>query len=97
MIRPPPRSTLFPYTTLFRSDGRQDEIELLVEIPEREGVNADRIVGELARALSQAHEGLRFGCKRVENGSLPRFELKAKRLQDDRIVIGTAGERRVTA
>src|SRR5438552_9038137 len=24
MIRPPPRSTLFPYTTLFRSDGRSD-------------------------------------------------------------------------
>src|SRR5687768_18147169 len=24
MIRPPPRSTLFPYTTLFRSDGRPD-------------------------------------------------------------------------
>src|SRR5205809_4632561 len=23
MIRPPPRSTLFPYTTLFRSRGRQ--------------------------------------------------------------------------
>src|SRR5687767_15372747 len=23
MIRPPPRSTLFPYTTLFRSDRRQ--------------------------------------------------------------------------
>src|SRR5437764_9672493 len=22
MIRPPPRSTLFPYTTLFRSDGK---------------------------------------------------------------------------
>src|SRR5688500_19639779 len=22
MLRPPPRSTLFPYTTLFRSDGR---------------------------------------------------------------------------
>src|SRR3712207_7949413 len=25
MIRRPPRSTLFPYTTLFRSDGRQHE------------------------------------------------------------------------
>src|ERR1039457_2627244 len=25
MIRRPPRSTLFPYTTLFRSDGIQDE------------------------------------------------------------------------
>src|ERR1022692_5320626 len=24
MIRRPPRSTLFPYTTLFRSDGRED-------------------------------------------------------------------------
>src|SRR5205823_5904912 len=82
---------------LYTADGRQDEIEVLVEIPDREGVNADRIVAEVAKALSQAHEGLRFGCKRVENGSLPRFELKAKRLQDDRTVIGTAGERRVTA
>src|SRR3712207_9014513 len=25
MIRPPPRSPLFPYTTLFRSGGRRDE------------------------------------------------------------------------
>src|SRR5687768_18018599 len=25
MIRRPPRSTLFPYTTLFRSDGAQEE------------------------------------------------------------------------
>src|SRR5947208_10933814 len=28
MIRPPPRSTLFPYTTLFRSHGRQQRREL---------------------------------------------------------------------
>src|SRR2546430_9065474 len=27
MIRRPPRSTLFPYTTLFRSPGRPDELE----------------------------------------------------------------------
>ena len=27
MIRRPPRSTLFPYTTLFRSDGRISGIE----------------------------------------------------------------------
>src|SRR5947208_9768870 len=26
MIRPPPRSTLFPYTTLFRSSFRQDKV-----------------------------------------------------------------------
>src|SRR5437879_8042981 len=46
---------------LYTPHRRQDEIELLVEIPERDGVNDDRIVGELARALSQAHEGLRLG------------------------------------
>src|SRR5205809_5709547 len=28
MIRPPPRSTLFPYTTLFRSSGREELMEL---------------------------------------------------------------------
>src|SRR2546429_5972132 len=28
MIRRPPRSTLFPYTTLFRSQGRFEKVEL---------------------------------------------------------------------
>src|SRR5690554_7680498 len=28
MIRPPPRSTLFPYTTLFRSDGLDEKLVL---------------------------------------------------------------------
>src|SRR2546422_1404621 len=28
MIRRPPRSTLFPYTTLFRSDSRQDQADI---------------------------------------------------------------------
>src|SRR5689334_24190707 len=32
MLRPPPRSTLFPYTTLFRSDGRQHRREEVVEM-----------------------------------------------------------------
>src|SRR5437899_7793828 len=32
MIRPPPRSTLFPYTTLFRSNERKNTP---VQIPER--------------------------------------------------------------
>src|SRR5260370_28304685 len=31
MIRRPPRSTLFPYTTLFRSQFTPEEIELLLE------------------------------------------------------------------
>jgi phenylacetate-CoA ligase len=81
---------------LYTADGRQDEIEVLVEIPDA-GADSDRILRELTRSLSEAHEGLRFGVKKVENGSLPRFELKAKRLQDDRIIVGTAGERRTQA
>src|SRR3712207_8398433 len=32
MIRRPPRSTLFPYTTLFRSHGWVDGVEIRVEI-----------------------------------------------------------------
>src|SRR3712207_7445541 len=41
MIRRPPRSTLFPYTTLFRSD-------LLVELPEAEDlVLDDRVVDDV--------------------------------------------------
>src|SRR2546426_5933759 len=33
MIRRPPRSTLFPYTTLFRSQGRRGKGYLLVDLP----------------------------------------------------------------
>ena len=78
---------------LYTAEGIRDEIEVKVEIPD-EGADADRIVSDLARALADAHEGLRFGVERVKTGTLPRFELKAKRLLDERIVIGTEGERR---
>ena len=39
---------------------------------------------KLDRQLSSAHEGLRFHVERVEYGTLARFELKAKRVVDDR-------------
>ena len=81
---------------LYTADGRQDEIEVLVEILAH-NVSHEPILRELSRGLAEAHEGLRFGVKEVNAGTLPRFELKAKRVQDDRIVIGTAGERRQQA
>src|SRR2546425_12793695 len=37
MIRRPPRSTLFPYTTLFRSDSRQSQRGFTVRGPEPGG------------------------------------------------------------
>src|SRR5437867_13289404 len=52
MIRRPPRSTLFPYTTLFRSDG-------LKEVSERAVLNANYIRHRLTGVLDVPFGGLR--------------------------------------
>src|SRR3712207_6992975 len=70
MIRRPPRSTLFPYTTLFRSDAHRH----LVQVPARAGLRptppeplgdgrtelehpaADRLVGHLERSEEHTSE-----------------------------------------
>jgi phenylacetate-CoA ligase len=78
---------------LYTAEGRRDEIEVLVEMPDgRETKEA--ITSELARKLADAHEGLRFGVRLADAGSLPRFELKAKRVNDEREVWGAEGERK---
>jgi phenylacetate-CoA ligase len=81
---------------LYTEGGIRDEIEVLVEIPDPDA-DVDRIVSDLGNELADSHEGLRFGVKKAEDGSLPRFELKAKRMNDERTVIGTEGERRTQA
>src|SRR5207244_7952242 len=78
---------------LYTAEGIRDEIELLVEIPDK-SVDADGLLSRLQKELADAHEGLRFEVRQAEDDSLPRFELKAKRMLDERIVIGTEGERR---
>jgi len=78
---------------LYTADGIRDEIEVLIEVPDQ-SVDADALCRQLAKELTDAHESLRFGVRAVELESLPRFELKAKRVTDDRIVIGTEDERR---
>jgi phenylacetate-CoA ligase len=78
---------------LYTAEGIRDEIEVLVEIPDP-GADASAIVAELGKALAEAHEGLRFDVKIVENETLPRFELKAKRVLDEREIAGGAGERK---
>ena len=80
---------------LFTAEGIRDEIEVLIEVPDPDA-DSDRIISELNTALADAHEGLRFSVRIVENESLPRFELKAKRVLDDREVIGGEGQRRET-
>jgi phenylacetate-CoA ligase len=80
---------------LYTVEGIRDEIEVLIEIPD-DAAEKDALCGELGRALAEAHEGLRIPVRVVANESLPRFELKAKRLLDEREVIGGSGERRST-
>src|SRR5256885_12499931 len=61
MIRRPPRSTLFPYTTLFRSQCTMEEFELrYVEVM----VHPDHVAG--ARSLKPMSERQVFGRSRSE-------------------------------
>jgi phenylacetate-CoA ligase len=78
---------------LYTAEGIRDEIEVLVEIPDS-NADAETILKKIGTELSEAHEGLRFGVRQVADDTLPRFELKAKRLNDEREVIGGAGEKR---
>src|SRR5947207_7409589 len=50
MIRPPPRSTLFPYTTLFRSlFGAQGRLDDLSDLAGEALARADQLVRDLGR------------------------------------------------
>ncbi len=71
---------------IWRKDDLQDEITIKLDIKPGLEAEWDTLQVQLAKDLSQAHEGLRFNIERVEYGTLPRFELKAKRLVDARPV-----------
>src|SRR2546430_12975971 len=65
MIRRPPRSTLFPYTTLFRSAGTTVSVVLPVY---NEAENLDLLVGRLTEVLERA-TGSDFEVLFVDDGS----------------------------
>src|SRR5258708_31867769 len=51
MIRRPPRSTLFPYTTLFRSRFRQTETPTVARLGQPDGISSSR----MAEMRSEEH------------------------------------------
>src|SRR2546430_9722514 len=60
MIRRPPRSTLFPYTTLFRSDlGRREAVDvdrvMPLDVAQQIQVPRERDVGVVAEIRSEEH------------------------------------------
>jgi phenylacetate-CoA ligase len=71
---------------LWRKDNVQDEITIKVELKPGRGAEWPELERRLAKDLADAHEGLRFNIEIMPANSLPRFELKAKRLADVRPV-----------
>jgi phenylacetate-CoA ligase len=70
---------------IWRNDIR-DEITIKVELKPGRDAEWPELEAHLRQALAGAHENLHFLVERMEPGSLPRFELKAKRLVDARPV-----------
>src|SRR2546422_6959461 len=68
MIRRPPRSTLFPYTTLFRSDA-----EFFAVVPHR-----GHPAGSSRRRLTQEGDGLLHGAKRNQRSEEHTSELQSR-------------------
>src|SRR5256885_16817942 len=85
MIRRPPRSTLFPYTTLFRSNTMASAIEALgLSLP---GSSAQEAVGEDKR--SDCRRAGEAGGRLVREGLKPRGIL-TRRSFENAITVGIA-------
>src|SRR5690349_24049257 len=78
MIRRPPRSTLFPYTTLFRSPGRRGDRHDAVRVRDREHELAEVPLGRLVRPRPEDRKSTRLNSSHVEI-SYAVFCLKKKK------------------
>src|SRR2546426_8353469 len=89
MIRRPPRSTLFPYTTLFRSPGRPDEGSGLRERAVPRALHpGDAEVGEQGRSEEHTSE-LQSPCNLVCRLLLEKKKKKDSRSQNKKICAST--------
>src|SRR3712207_7442030 len=88
MIRRPPRSTLFPYTTLFRSrgDGRRTDP---AAGRRRDGDRADVDDGALPAAHARPADGgpRRAGERRADDDLVPRSEEHTSELQSRQYIV----------
>src|SRR5256884_5184776 len=69
MIRRPPRSTLFPYTTLFRSEFVESLFDFVAEVDETLGVISEKCAG-----IGQAHRASATNEERLAEGVLELAE-----------------------
>src|SRR3712207_8030267 len=89
MIRRPPRSTLFPYTTLFRSPEitrvARDAQDLAVDLEERPRLARCGVAGETAGAEADHRDGAETSAAR-----LPDRDRKSTRLNSSHANISYA-------
>src|SRR2546426_6807164 len=87
MIRRPPRSTLFPYTTLFRSV--LEAVAAAAELPAAELRRAASVAGGIAQVAEAALTG---GMTALERFSIRLMQdRKSTRLNSSHLVISDAG------
>ncbi len=79
---------------LYTAEGIRDEIEVLVEIPDRRPATTRSLARARRRRWPRRTRVCGSASNRSRTRSLPRFELKAKRVLDEREVVGGAGERK---
>jgi phenylacetate-CoA ligase len=75
---------------LWTDEGIRDEICVRCEVRSGHENQWEAVARRLEEDLSGSTEGLGFHVERVAPGTLPRFELKAKRVKDERKVKGGA-------
>jgi phenylacetate-CoA ligase len=73
---------------LWTAEGIRDEIGVRCEVRAGHEAEWEKAEKALAGDLARNHEGLSFHVERAPTGSLPRFELKARRVKDERVVKG---------
>src|SRR5438874_4645151 len=83
MIRRPPRSTLFPYTTLFRSWLKDIRVRT-VSLADTVGNASPQLVGDLYRSVKERVAGIELG---VHLHSRPRSEEHTSELQSRRDLV----------
>src|SRR2546422_8304340 len=75
MIRRPPRSTLFPYTTLFRSIRRIEGARVGVRHASARGVEE---IDDRRDRMTDAREGPEAGEEAEQRGAYPGTELRSE-------------------
>src|SRR5256885_10565173 len=86
MIRPPPRSTLFPYTTLFRSVRVLAALREQERVAQRLGQRSNRVANGVAQLRVRRELLGRSGRRR----EVQRLDRKSTRLNSSHLVISYA-------